>query len=63
VPGRDLLVADTADDFAAAVNRLLDDPQGRACLGHAGRQFVERQFQWERHAEQLVAIYERLLGA
>ncbi|MDQ5823226.1 MAG: glycosyltransferase [Chloroflexota bacterium] len=62
VPGRDLLVADTPDDFAAAVNRLLDDPQGRACLGHAGRQFVERQFQWERHAEQLTTIYERLLG-
>ncbi|HEX8597895.1 MAG TPA: glycosyltransferase [Chloroflexia bacterium] len=63
VPGRDLLVADTAHDFAAAVTRLLDDPQGRACLGHAGRQFVEQQFQWERHAEQLTAIYERLLGA
>ncbi|MDQ3705331.1 MAG: glycosyltransferase [Chloroflexota bacterium] len=62
VPGRDLLVADTADDFAAAVTCLLDNPQKRACLGHAGRQFVEQQFQWERHAEQLTAIYARLLG-
>jgi glycosyltransferase involved in cell wall biosynthesis len=62
-PGRDLLVTDTAPEFAAAITRLLDDPQTRACLGHAGRQFVEQHFQWEQHARQLTSIYERLLQA
>jgi sugar transferase (PEP-CTERM/EpsH1 system associated) len=62
-PGRDLLVADTAPEFASAVTRLLDDPQARACLGQTGRQFVEQHFQWEQHAQQLTTIYERLLHA
>lgn len=62
-PDRDLLVADTAPDFASAVTRLLEDPQIRSCLGQAGRQFVEQHFQWEQHAQQLTTIYERLLHA
>lgn len=62
VPDRDLLVADTAPDFAAAVARILDDPPARARIGQAGRAFVEQRFRWEQHARQLTAIYNRLLG-
>lgn len=58
VGGRDLLVADTARDFAHAATRLLDDAPLRAELGRAGREYVARHFRWEQHAQQLVEVYE-----
>jgi sugar transferase (PEP-CTERM/EpsH1 system associated) len=57
VPDRDLLVADTAETFAAAVLRLLDEPALGARLAQTGRAFVEQQFRWESHAARLAAIY------
>ncbi|HEX8218868.1 MAG TPA: TIGR03087 family PEP-CTERM/XrtA system glycosyltransferase [Chloroflexia bacterium] len=60
-PGRDLLVADDPTDLAAAVLRLMDDASLRAQLGRAGRDFVERQFRWEGHAEGLERLYEQVL--
>jgi glycosyltransferase involved in cell wall biosynthesis len=57
VPDRDLLVADTAETFAAAVLRLLGAPAAAAGLALAGRAFVEQNFRWESHAARLAAIY------
>jgi glycosyltransferase involved in cell wall biosynthesis len=57
VPDRDLLVADTAETFAAAVLRLLDEPALAVRLAQAGRAFVEQHFRWESHAARLAAIY------
>jgi sugar transferase (PEP-CTERM/EpsH1 system associated) len=56
-PERDLLVADSAEAFAAAVLRLLDAPETAARLAQAGRPFVEQTFRWESHAARLTAIY------
>lgn len=56
--GRDLLVADSAEEFAGAVSRLLDDSALRCHLGWRGRTFVEGNFRWEEHARKLTAIYE-----
>jgi glycosyltransferase involved in cell wall biosynthesis len=39
----------------------MDDSQLRAHLGRAGRDFVERQFRWEGHAEGLERVYEQVL--
>jgi polysaccharide biosynthesis protein PslH len=47
VPGRDFLVADCPDDFAAAVLRLLEDVHLRNSLGRHGRQAVAAQYNWE----------------
>jgi glycosyltransferase involved in cell wall biosynthesis len=44
VPGEDLLVADTPTDFAAAVIRLLRDPEYAARLGRHGRGFVDAHY-------------------
>jgi glycosyltransferase involved in cell wall biosynthesis len=57
VPDRDLLLADTAETFAAAVLRLLDAQAAAAGLAQAGRTFVEQHFRWESHAARLAAIY------
>ncbi len=44
--GRDLLLADAPDAFAAALLRLLDDRDHAAALGRAARAFVERHYDW-----------------
>lgn len=55
--GRDLLVAEEPAAFAEAVIGLLDDPQLRANLGQAGRNYVEKHHRWGQKAEQLEGIY------
>lgn len=53
-PGRHLLAAATADEWAAAVVGLLGDPRRRAELGAAGRRFVEDHHHWDRCLSPLV---------
>ena len=50
VPGQEVLVADDAEAFAAAVRRLLDDPAYADRLAAAGRKVAER-YGWPRLAE------------
>jgi sugar transferase (PEP-CTERM/EpsH1 system associated) len=59
VPGRDLVVARDAQEFASSVTNLLDDPAKRAYLAHNGRAFVEAHYRWEQHAKRLSTLYER----
>lgn len=47
LPGRDYLVADDAKGFAAAVCRLLRDPDEAQEQGMRGRRFVEDSYDWE----------------
>jgi polysaccharide biosynthesis protein PslH len=44
--GRHVLVADTADAFAAATEQLLDRPDLRTRLAAAGRQAVRERYDW-----------------
>ena len=48
-PGEHLLVADDGAAFAAAVGRLLADAALRHKLGAAARDYVLREWTWERH--------------
>jgi glycosyltransferase involved in cell wall biosynthesis len=45
--GEDILLADTAEDFAEAVSRLLESPELRRRLARAGRALMEQEFVWE----------------
>jgi polysaccharide biosynthesis protein PslH len=58
--GEHLLVADSAEEFAAAIVRLLDDRELGRRLGAAGRQFIEDEYSWERAGERLEALYDRI---
>jgi len=60
VDGRDLVVADGADGFAAALDRMLGDPSARAALGPAARAFVMDGYSWEACARRYRALYEDL---
>jgi len=55
--GRDILVADTADDFAARLVELFESEDLRRRLGAAGRSLVEREYCWERIGQQLEQAY------
>jgi glycosyltransferase involved in cell wall biosynthesis len=48
--GEHLLLADTPQEFSAAVVRLLHDEATRRRLGSAARRFVEENFSWRRAA-------------
>lgn len=60
-PGRDLLVADDAANFAAEILTLLASPASQAQIGQAGRAYVERQHSWRAVASQLETVYHRTM--
>jgi glycosyltransferase involved in cell wall biosynthesis len=63
VPGRDLLIADDADGFAAQCARLLDDPGLSDRLGAAARRVVETGYGWGASVRRLSAFYGEVLEA
>lgn len=59
-PGEDILIADHPADFAAAVVRLLEDPEQARRLAAAGRRYVETQFDWRVVCRKLDEVYDGL---
>ena len=57
---RDVLIADTAAEFAAAVRGLLEDRERAARLGRAARALVDRRFRWEACLAPIEALYASL---
>jgi glycosyltransferase involved in cell wall biosynthesis len=57
-----LLARQTPDEIAAAINRLLADPDECRAMGESGWRKVHERFTWERLAAQTLDIY-RLAGA
>lgn len=62
-PGRHLLLGDDAASLAAAVGRVLDDPQLAVRLGKEGRALVEGSYSWDAAARTLEGFYRELLAA
>jgi O-antigen biosynthesis protein len=61
--GEHLMVADTANDFAARVITLLKDPARRVRMGQAGRKMAEQFYGWESAASQLDGLYRAHMGS
>jgi sugar transferase (PEP-CTERM/EpsH1 system associated) len=59
VPGRELSLADTPEEFAQRVIGLLGDASRRERLGQAARRFVEEQYDWRLIIPKLERAYER----
>jgi polysaccharide biosynthesis protein PslH len=55
--GENILIADTAQDFADKAIQLIENKELRRQLAHAGRALVEREYSWERIARQLEQAY------
>jgi glycosyltransferase involved in cell wall biosynthesis len=58
---REVLLADTADDFAARCVRLLTDPAARERLGMAGRALAATRYNRRVQHDRLVETFRRLL--
>jgi len=56
---REIIVADTAEEFAQAIVQLLNSAELRRDIGSRGKQFIRETFLWDRAA----AILERSLAA
>ena len=61
VDGRHVLLADTPDEFAGAVRRLLDNPGLRQSLGRQARGLVEQCYGWTAIGQRLLSTYDDLL--
>lgn len=61
LPGRDLLVAASAEEFARVTLQLMDDAQLRSTLSQNGRRYVEQQHDWSVITNRLVAVYQHAI--
>ncbi len=59
VPGRDLLLADEAGEFAQAVAALIQSPERRLELGAHARRLVEDKYDWAKLVPHFEDIYSR----
>ena len=60
--GADVIVADSADDMAREIERLLDFPDEREVLERHARETAERVYGWDAIAERQRELYESLLA-
>lgn len=62
VPGREILIADDPESFAAAVVSLLKDPGLRARLGGAARRLAVERYSWMAAATSLESFLYNLIS-
>jgi glycosyltransferase involved in cell wall biosynthesis len=58
--GEDVLLADSPDDFAQSVVRLLEDAAERRRLGNAARELVETKYSWGSVAKEFATSLEKV---
>jgi polysaccharide biosynthesis protein PslH len=63
MPGRDLLIADDPEGFAARVIGLLGDPARAAALGTAGRRLAVDRYAWSTAGRDLEAFFAELIAS
>jgi sugar transferase (PEP-CTERM/EpsH1 system associated) len=63
LPDRDLLVAQSAREFAEKTLQLMGNPEQRATLGRHGREYVKQTHDWSTVTERLVDVYQQASAA
>lgn len=58
--GEEILVADQAEGFCAAVARLVEQPGLRREMGERARRAAVDRYSWKRSAERAAAMYEAI---
>lgn len=61
-PERDLLIEDQPTAFAAAVNRLLAEPERAVRIGNSARALALEKYSWSGAARNLESFYHRILA-
>jgi len=60
--GRDLLVAETASEYAEAALLIMADTELQDRLGRNGRKYVEYRHDWQRVTDRLVDVYQQAIA-
>jgi len=58
--GKEVLIADTPQEFAQKIDRLLKNPSLRDKIGEAGRALVRQKYDWQLSVAKLNKVYESL---
>jgi glycosyltransferase involved in cell wall biosynthesis len=58
--GKDVMVAETAEEMASAISRLLEDREARQAMERSARETAERSYGWDAIAERQVELYRSL---
>jgi glycogen(starch) synthase len=58
-----LTESESSDALAAAIERLLEQPEESESLGRRARERVETEFAWDRHVDAFEALYQRLANS
>lgn len=53
LPGKDLLLADSKEDFTSQIGLLLKDTKKRQSIGESARRTIEEKYSWERSLRML----------
>ena len=61
-PGEDFVLAESAEEFARAIEDLFANPARCARLAGAALRRVQREFNWDSIAHAQTALYRELLG-
>ena len=61
-PGKEILVANDADEFAQNILRLIDDPNLMNVIGNSGLAYIRNNHNWVSIASQLTDIYQHTLN-
>lgn len=61
-PNQELLIADTADEFAMSIKNLLKNKEKRDSLALKGRKFVEQSYQWSVQVDKLIKVLNKELN-
>jgi len=59
-PGKDILIADTAKDFALAVQKILTDDNLAQSLSHTGRRTLEDCYDWRKIYPAWDTVYQQV---
>ncbi len=57
--GKNLLLADTPEEFAKQIFNLLEDTDFSDSLGQAGRKFVENKYSWQYQFKKLFKLFKK----
>lgn len=60
-PEKNVLIADSPQEFLKQIKRLRENPELRDKLGKAAREFVVKQYSWEKIGGDLEKVYEALV--
>jgi sugar transferase (PEP-CTERM/EpsH1 system associated) len=62
LPGRDMFVAGSPDEFAYSAIQLMNDTDLRTTVGLYGRRYIEQQHDWHVITGKLVNLYQRVIN-